>query len=338
MNDDPSASTSNPPRDGPDDEETLEAEEGTSSADRHERQRMRNRTQDKKRGEFLDEMLWDFDVLIYCELFIVYYMDCSLLRFLLRAIVQFFYLTPKPIYFPEPPKNRPYVGAILGTNLTCALLHIFLARPEAGEATRGYLHGGMIIDFVGQEGPISKFRLVIIDLLALTVQLFMLAAHFERQRLKATSTTSSSSTPTSAAVGEAASPMQDHDSEERGIFRTEASTADNIELQPLASSRQDREFRGRDANLKEHVNGGTLAHMQDGSGEGPENHPLDVFFTGEVVVADLHVLDTVRHQWWLRGIGGSDVTGSSSSNMAANLTGGRLGIRVRVGGRDFARL
>ena len=30
------------------------------------------------------------------------------------------------------------------------LIHIIGAAPEAGEATGGWLHGGLIIDFIGQ--------------------------------------------------------------------------------------------------------------------------------------------------------------------------------------------
>ena len=106
--------------------------------------------------------------------------------------MQLYYLTPKPSFVPEMPKPAPYIGALFGSNILCILLHLIYARPEAGEATRGYLHGGLIIDFVGQQGPVWKLHLVALDLFVIALQTVMLSVHLERQDLKATSTPSES--------------------------------------------------------------------------------------------------------------------------------------------------
>src|SRR3954469_4316676 len=93
--------------------------------------------------------------------------SCSLFRLLLRAVNQMMFLSPKPQFIPTAPIHRPYIGAIFAPNIICILLHILTARSEAGEAMRGYLHGGVIIDLIGQKGPTSKFHLVVLDLLVL---------------------------------------------------------------------------------------------------------------------------------------------------------------------------
>lgn len=64
---------------------------------------------------------------------------------------------------------------IIGANLCSLLIHLMGSAPSAGEATRGYLHGHLLIDFVGQLGPTSKYRLVPIDLLVTFLQLLFLS-------------------------------------------------------------------------------------------------------------------------------------------------------------------
>src|SRR6187402_269562 len=107
------------------------------------------------------------------------------------------FLTPKPNFIPPMPQHRPYVPFIFGTNIICILLHLFTARSEAGEAMRGYLHGGIIIDLIGQKGPTSKLHLVLLDILILLLQCFMLTVHVERERLTGILTAFTKGTPVS---------------------------------------------------------------------------------------------------------------------------------------------
>ena len=83
---------------------------------------------------------------------------------------------------------------------------------------RGYLHGGVIIDLIGQKGPTSKFHLVLLDLLVLGLQCFMLAVHVERERLSAVNDALTSTVPTAAmdVPREAVVSAQNLDAEERG--------------------------------------------------------------------------------------------------------------------------
>jgi hypothetical protein len=108
----------------------------------------------------------------------------SFLRFALRSMVQAVYLMPKPIEFPEQNLPQPYIGGVLGVNIICMLFHLFSRAPEAGEATRGYLHGSLLLDFIGQHGPSSKLRLLLLDMVILLLQFLALAVISERKELE----------------------------------------------------------------------------------------------------------------------------------------------------------
>lgn len=110
--------------------------------------------------------------------------SCSIILFGMRAIVELIFFTPKAPPF-EPTRSQPFVGAIIVSNLVCMLFHAFLIRPEAGEETRGYLHGGLFIDFVGQ-APVSVYRLLLFDLLIFLIDFIMLGLIIERVKTKGT--------------------------------------------------------------------------------------------------------------------------------------------------------
>jgi hypothetical protein len=221
--------------------------------------------------------------------------SCSLFRLLLRVLNQMIFLTPKPNFIPPAPQHRPYIGAIFGPNLVCILLHIFTARSEAGEAMRGYLHGGVIVDLIGQKGPTSKIHLVLLDLLILGLQCFMLAVHVEKERISALlaayllPATSATDQPRAAVVA-----AQDHDAEERGIMREVVTDNEDIELQPLAL-RDDGpstiETEGQERNEERER---LLAEPPPREGE---EDPLDSFWSGTAILADFHVIHNLKRQW-----------------------------------------
>lgn len=253
--------------------------------------------------------------------------SCSLFRFLLRAFVEWFYFTPKPKIFPEPPRNRPYLGAVLGCNLICIFLHAVSSKPEAGEALRGYLHGGLLIDFVGQEGPISKSRLFLLDILTLALQLLVLTAFVERQNLRTSMTNSgASSDAETAIVDETSLQGQDHDSEERGVLRSDPSTSEDIELQPLHPS------AGRTGGEEDGERDELLLESPGLNSQNSITHPLDAFYTGEHAVTDLHLLNAVRTQRQLSIFNTGSDSGPSAAATAASLASNRFGIRMRIGG------
>ncbi|KGO57605.1 hypothetical protein PEX2_020490 [Penicillium expansum] len=83
---------------------------------------------------FIDRLLRDLDILIYCQLSALYYMDCSIVLFAIRAIVELIFFTPKAPPF-EPTRSQPFVGAIIGSNLICMLFHAFLRVKTNGTPT-----------------------------------------------------------------------------------------------------------------------------------------------------------------------------------------------------------
>ena len=213
---------------------------------------------------------------------------------MLRCLVQFVLLTPKPPTFVQPPDQQPFVSVVLGANLLCIALHILFIPATGTEATRGYLHGGLAMDFVGQKGPTSRIILVLFDLLVMTLQFVHLTAHITRKRLKdgvaPAAAPQSQQTP-------APSTVQDLDSEERGVRHSaELEQQDDIEMQTLNPSGQrgdtvtatdeDDESNERDTLLSSAPPSRTDIHI------------FDSFHSGQIVLADLNVWKTVKEQYW----------------------------------------
>ncbi|KAK9450542.1 uncharacterized protein V1518DRAFT_414114 [Limtongia smithiae] len=129
---------------------------------------------EKRRQEFARHLIRSLDVLSYCHLMFIYFMDISLLRLLVRGIVQLNYLTPKPFPIPRAARTRTVYFVILGASLYCFAVHLFFALPVSREANAGYLHGGLTIQFVGQKAPTSRIQLLWFDIIVAVLQLAML--------------------------------------------------------------------------------------------------------------------------------------------------------------------
>jgi hypothetical protein len=67
--------------------------------------------------------------------------------------------------------------------MSSLVFHLLSSAPCAGEATRGYFHGHLIIDFVGQAGPTSKYRLVPLDLIVIFLQLLFLSGLIAKKKV-----------------------------------------------------------------------------------------------------------------------------------------------------------
>lgn len=223
---------------------------------------------------------------------------------MIRALVQFVLLTPKPPTFVQPPDQQPFVGAILGMNFLCAILHLWLSPVAGTEGTRGYLHGGMAMDFIGQKGPARRTTLVLFDLLVTALQLVHLTAHVTRKRLKdgmAATTSASTQQETTAP-----SRNQDLDSEERGVrHSSELRNRDDVELQSLnpsgrstardtpANEAGEEEEDGNDNNTHERA---TL--LSSTTPPRSDTHIFDNFHSGQIVLADLNVWKSTKEQFW----------------------------------------
>lgn len=221
---------------------------------------------------------------------------------MLRSLVQFVLLTPKPPTFVQPPDQQPFVGAVLGANILCIALHLWFVPASGTEATRGYLHGGLAMDFIGQKGPASRITLVLFDLLVMALQFVHLTAHITRKRLK--DSAAAAAAPPTRQTPAPPSTGQDLDSEERGVrHSTELEQQDDIEMQTLNPSGQGH---------TESTNAATANNSTDDNDESNEReallssappqrtdiHIFDSFHSGQIVLADLNILKTTREQFW----------------------------------------
>lgn len=166
----------------------------------------------------LQSLLRLLDALIFLQLGALYLQDNLTLFLLLRAVSQALH-NPPAIQLPP----------VILINLICFATHLLQANPEAkGWASRGYLHGGLIIDFVGELGPVSKWRLVSMDLLIFGLQLVVLVV--SNEKLKAVGDPEAQQ-PHEAPDG------QDLEAAEEGRVTSSApppnETEDGIELQSL---------------------------------------------------------------------------------------------------------
>jgi len=166
---------------------------------------------------------------------------------------------------------------------------------------RGYIHGALLIDFVGELGPISKIRLVLLDFLTMVLQFVILAIVLEREGLKKDMIGSLGGSAAATTLEETGLAGQDHDAEEQGVHRSALGgmqEAEDIELQPLRSSRTGL------GNDQEELETDTFF---DSSTSLPRSsrseHPLDTFNSGQHIIADLHVIETIRisYRRWLQG-------------------------------------
>ncbi|KAK6505425.1 hypothetical protein TWF481_007328 [Arthrobotrys musiformis] len=222
-----------------------------------------------KKSEWLDHMLRNLDIVTYCHFSYLYFLDISFIRFLIRAIVQINLFAQRPLNFPTPQRSqkRSAVVSIFGSTLICFLFHLFSEPASGSEATGGYLHGGMIIDFVGQEGPISRFRLIFLDLIILILQLTMLTVKVSKQDLL------ESSGPNRVV------PAQDLDDEERGIVAGVEDDVSDFEISPVEDSHRRNSSSSNDGLRRRRPT--------------PESN----IYSGEVNIVDLRIVETVRSQW-----------------------------------------
>jgi hypothetical protein len=228
------------------------------------------------------------------------------------------------------------VTAIIGSNLLCILFHAFIINPEAGEATRGYLHGGVFIDFIGQK-PVPVFRLISFDILIFLVDFLMLGLIIERVKTTAltspsttttTTTTTTTASSTNADAGtETAEPGQtegqDYDAEERGVIRgTEEANDDNISTTPPVIEIDD------DVNDERTT---LLADPEDNAAS-RDSHPLDSFSSGMAVIMEMGFFTTIRNQW-VYSTRPQRPTGYVPSSETATFLRQRFGLQVGADGR-----
>lgn len=201
------------------------------------------------------------------------------------------------------------------------LLHLLFVHPDAGEETRGYLHGGLFIDFIGQKAPVPRVRLFVFDVIVMLLHLVMLGLIVERVRTNAARPATIDSSTTQDGVN----PDQDHDAEERGVRRNEEQEG---VLEPIDGA----QLRNSIYQSAEHSD--LLAEpVEDGATQASkDSHPLDLFVSGEAVILDMGLFDTIRDQWVHNPATLPRASFTPSSETTAFLRD-RLGIEVGPDGR-----
>jgi hypothetical protein len=159
------------------------------------------------------------------------------------------------------------------------------------------------MDFIGTKGPVSKIHLILLDLFILGLQLVLLSANVKRRgakdRLKQDVSSRSNDQADTASVASPTNlnPSQDIDAEEQGLLRRSMSISSAYGTQ-------------------------TEPQTQSGSNEHETNRPssalLDALVSGQVVIAELRVADTVRDQFRLYQ---SRYSSANSADLATQLAG-----------------
>lgn len=225
-------------------EDAIARLDAAEEREREKQVQQRRMDAKRKRIQMLGELLRDLDMVVYLELITLYHLDCSFFWLAFKAFIHGTLLTPIPdtVTVTRPPDEpKPFLPLLLFSFGVNFLLHLTYPAPAAGEDTRGYLHGGLMIDFIGQQGPTSKWKLGALDICILFLQLVMVSVHVKRRELKkklaklaagggggASNTTTNRATSDSAATETAAATAavananvgrgQDADDEERGVL------------------------------------------------------------------------------------------------------------------------
>ena len=218
---------------------------------------------------------------------------------MLRSLGQYMYLTPKHESFPfVMPAGRSHVWLIMLPNVICMLLHLFASLPTGFDYHRGYQHGGIVIDFTGQQPPAYRIYYLLVDVTIMVIQCLMLSVHTEREKLRVTLKTVRSIQPETTQEEPAAEQtIESLDAEERGIHLDETvmspDETQDIEMQPLRTGPEDEGVGDRQVDRHESSN-----RSSSSDDETPQSHLSDVMASGNAVLGEYHLINTMRSAAW----------------------------------------
>ncbi|KAK5990892.1 DSC E3 ubiquitin ligase complex subunit 4-like protein [Cladobotryum mycophilum] len=303
----PSARTRNQsPRPGNDDDDAAVHEDVSPERDDESQVRSQSRNGRRRRKKskkkrnpglvkklaFTTHLLKTLDLVVFAELSSLYYMECSMFRFAIRAAGQYMYLTPKDEAFPfVMPASRVHVVLIVIPNIICMLLHLFGSLPVGPDFHRGYQHGGLIIDFIGQKPPASRLYYFLADLVVLALQCLMLTIHTDRENLRVALKTFKPFLPELVPEALPDRSPEDLDAEERGVSRHApdiiVDEADGIELQSFGGPDD-----GRTTN--ERPEGSGPVSRDNLSDETSRTYLSDLMSSGNATIGEYHILHSIR--------------------------------------------
>lgn len=208
-------------------------------------------------------------------------------RFLLRALGQYLYLSPKDESFPVAlTATRVHVLLVAVPNIICMLFHLFTALPVGLEDQRGYQHGGLVIDFIGQKPSTSRIYYLLADIFLLVLQCIMLTIHTEREQMRVTLKTFRPLAEDVALQAAAGRTIRELDEEERGVsaLMDEEAGDEAVEVE-MRLLNQDTDA-GNEA-------GPSNSNRNDDTDN--TTHLFNVMTSGNGVLGPYHVLHTIRH-------------------------------------------
>ena len=231
---------------------------------------------------------------------------CSLFRFLIRAATHALFVSPKDETFPFLMLiNRMHILLIAIPNMYCILVHILTQVPAGHEYHRGYQHGGMIIDFVGQKPPQYKLYYILADFFVLALQFLMLSIHDEREKLRLKLGLFKPFVPPAQEQPRGRT-LEELDREERGEGALDET--DDIELRPLTgtSADDDASTSRDDGTERQEEEGGSSRRSSE---DGPSaSHLADVLASGNAVIGEYHIMHSIR-------IAGSDIQRTAAQSL-----------------------
>ncbi|KIW19728.1 hypothetical protein PV08_00302 [Exophiala spinifera] len=174
------------------------------------------------KNDYLRSLLRTLDAVIFLQIGITYLSDNLTLLLILRAISQVVHVQYRPTGLQLAPA--------VFVSVVCIVTHLLWTQSGTK-----HTHGGLIIDFVGELPP-SKWRLLLLDVVVLALQLVMLVVGHQKQ----------------LALGHAqpqpdTPPPQDIEAEEEGRLvsnvqeRQTGGEEEGIELQSLLPNGAERE-------------------------------------------------------------------------------------------------
>jgi hypothetical protein len=172
-------------------------------------------------------------------------------------------------------------------------MHLIFSVTQGTELSRGYTQGGLFIDFIGQIPP-SKLRLVVMDVMIWVLQLVMLCVHIEHERIKKGLSGKDTLAEFLAAFGIQVRTM---DEAERGASPTVV-FGPNGEIQLQNFGERSTEI-GEDESGSDDGASRNLLDERDHTADSQEDTggPLDVFYSGNAIIGEFNVVETVRQVW-----------------------------------------
>ncbi|KAH7119918.1 hypothetical protein B0J11DRAFT_534867 [Dendryphion nanum] len=302
-------------------------------------QRVKERRVDAKRKRviFLDHLLRELDMVVFLEFITLYHLDCSFFWFFVRCVIHLSLLTPLPDLqlARQHDEHKPFLPLILFSFAINFFLHLVYAAPSAGEDTRGYLHGGLMIDFIGQQGPTSKWKLAGLDICILLLQCTMVSVHLKRRELKKNLVKISGGTPTPAnGEGEGGA-------ETNTTNAGEASNTDNPTSAPVPNADRDQDADAEERGVLRRTD--TLSDtgadpdeedaLLPATSESGHTDALDLLSSGQAVVGDFILIDSLlqAHEDYNAFRQARSEGGSSAASLSPSTLRHLHNIRMRFG-------